>query len=102
MKEFVDGLQLLSQLSIVQLLIVGIIGLVGWRIYLSGKTAGPDTATDSNRHATLLDLANLRQEIQVQLSARSKDLFDRMLDHEHRISTLEGERDAPQARRPIK
>ncbi len=97
MKDVLNLIAELAKLELVQLIIVCAVGLVGWRIWVKANHDRQAPA-DGNRPATLLDMALFRQEIQTSNSGRSSEVFERIDDHESRISTLEGERPAPRYR----
>jgi hypothetical protein len=101
MKDALNVVAELAKLELVQLIIVGIVGLIGWSIWVKANRdrqspsvvpTAPVIPADGNRTATLLDLALFRQEVQIATSERSKEIFERLDDHETRISTLEGAR----------
>lgn len=87
-----DALNAISQFPILQFfggLTILALGVLAW---VKANKDNKKTVDDGNRPATLYDLSQLRQETQAAISSRGKEIYDRINDHEHRISVIEGRR----------
>jgi hypothetical protein len=107
-----DTLNAISQFPILQFfggLTILALGIFAWVKANKDNKKSAAAVDDGNRPATLYDLSQLRQSIQIALSERTGKIYERiddadrrgqgrLDDHESRISALEGARSQPRRR----